>query len=178
MGFIELAIKGAPRLLKVGPKVLVPLGVGVAAAVTAGAKGVIDMSKGRGLRTEAIKKLESALEDCEAVRIDTETAAHSYGESQISVHRENVGRFADWLERNEALVKRLNFKKVDGVRIRVPNIPKYVAGAESVTTGVSGIVSAVGAGAAAPAAALWGVSTFASAGTGTAIASLSLDPPM
>lgn len=173
MGFIELAIKGAPRLLKAGPRVLVPLGVGVAAAVTAGAKGVIDMSKGRGLRNAALKKLESALEDCEAVRIDTETAAHSYGEFQITVHRENVGRFADWLERNEALVKRLNFKKVDGVRIRVPNIPKYVAGAESVTTGVSGIVSAVGAGAAAPAAALWGVSTFASAGTGTAIASLS-----
>lgn len=173
MGFIELALKGAPRILKAGPKFLVSLGLGATAAVAAGAKGVVDMSSGRGLRKEAIKKLESALEDCEAVRVETETVAHSYGEFQISVHRENVGRFADWLERNEALVRRLNFKKVDGVRIRVPNIPKYVAGVESVTTGVSGIVSAVGAGAAAPAAALWGVSTFASAGTGTAIASLS-----
>ena len=173
MGFVELALKGAPKLLKAGPKVLVPLGVGAAAAIAAAAKGAVDLSQGRGMRKEAARKLESALADCEVVRLDTEAAARSYGEFQIMVHRENVGRFADWLERNEAKVKRLNFKKVDGVRIRVPNIPKYVSGAQSVTTGVTGVISAVGAGAAAPAAAIWGVSTFASAGTGTAIASLS-----
>lgn len=173
MGFIELALHGAPKLFKAGPKILVPLGLGAVAAVSAGAKGVVDFSRGKSLRKEAVKRLESAITDCESVRLVTEASANNYGDFQIAVHRENVGRFADWLERNEAHVKRLNFKKVDGVRIRVPNIPKYVAGADSVTTGVSGIVSAVGAGAAAPAAALWGVSTFASAGTGTAIASLS-----
>lgn len=41
-------------------------------------------------------------------------------------------------------MKRLHFKKVDGVRLRVPSIPKYVAGAQGVTTGVAGVVSAVG----------------------------------
>lgn len=173
MGFIELALKGAPKILKAGPKVLVPLGIGAATAIAAAGKGVVDLSQGRTMRKEATARLEIALSDCEVVRLDTETAARGYGEFQITVHRENIGRFADWLERNEALVKRLNFKKVDGVRIRVPNIPKYVAGTQNITAGVSGVVSAVGAGAAAPAAAIWGVSTFASAGTGTAIASLS-----
>ncbi len=173
MGFVELALKGAPRLSKAGAKVLVPLGAGAALALGAGAKGVTDAVQGRGMRKEAAARLEAALAECEAVRLDTAMAARAYGEFQIEVHAANVGRFADWLERNEALVKRLNFKKVDGVRIRVPSIPKYVAGAQSVTTGVAGVVSALGAGAAAPAAAIWGVSTFASAGTGTAIASLS-----
>jgi len=105
--------------------------------------------------------------------VDTERAAREYGEFQIRVHKETVGRFADWLERHEHLVKRLNFKKVDGVRIRVPNIPKYVASVENVATGVVGLASGVGAGVAAQAGALWGVSTLASASTGTAIASLS-----
>ncbi|GAA4260429.1 hypothetical protein GCM10022255_089060 [Dactylosporangium darangshiense] len=80
---------------------------------------------------------------------------------------------ADWLERNEQLVKRLNFQKVDGVRIRVPSIPQYVAGVEHVTAGVTGLASAVGAAVSAQAGALWGVSAFASASTGTAISSLS-----
>ncbi len=173
MGIIELALKGAPKILKAGPKVLVPLGIGAAAAFAAAGKGVVDLAQGRGMRKDAAIRLEFALAECETVRLETETVTRSYGEFQITTHKENIGRFADWLEKNKALVKRLNFKKIDGVRIRVPNIPKYVAGAQSITAGVSGVVSAIGAGAAAPAAAIWGVSTFASAGTGTAIASLS-----
>ena len=77
--------------------------------------------------------------------MDTERAARQYGEFQIRVHKETVGQFADWLERNEHLVQRLNLNKVDGVRIRVPNMPKYVAGIENVTTGAIGLASGVGA---------------------------------
>lgn len=172
MALLNLAVKGVPHLMKAGPKVLVPLAAGAVIAVGAGAKGVVDMVQGGSIRKSATQGLEAALAECEAVRPKTEQSARAYGEHQMVVHKDNVGRFADWLEQNEALVKRLNFKKVDGVRIRVPNIPKYVAGAQSVTTGVAGVMSAVGAGAAAPAAAIWGVSTFASASTGTAIASL------
>lgn len=173
MRFVELALKGAPKILKAGPKVLVPLGIGAATAVAAAGKGVFDWSTGRRMRKDAAGRYEAALASCEAFRVDTETAARSYGEFQIKVHRENISRFADWLEQNKAQVKRLNFEMIDGVRIRVPDIPKFVAGTENITTGVSGVVSAVGAGVAAPAAAIWGVSTFASAGTGTAISSLS-----
>jgi hypothetical protein len=110
---------------------------------------------------------------CEEIRVQTEQTARAYGEYQMLAHKETVARLADWLERNAHLVKRLNFKKVDGVTIRVPNIPKYVASVENVTAGIGGIASAVGAAASAQAAALWGVSAFASASTGTAISSLS-----
>lgn len=173
MGFADLALKGVSNLPKAGPKTVVPLAAGAVVAVGAGAKGIVDVMRGRGIRKEAAHRLEAALAECEAVRQETEGMARAYGEYQLVVHRGNVGRFADWLEQNEALVRRLNFRKVDGVRIRVPSIRKYVAGVQSITAGVSGVVSAVGAGAAGPAAAIWGVSTFASASTGTAIASLS-----
>ncbi len=173
MDYGNLALKGVPKLLKAGPKVLVPLGVGAAAAVAAATKGAVDFRKGSSIRGAATQRLEAALSDLHAVEVETEFIARKYGEYQISVHKAALGRFADWLERNQAQVKRLNFKKVDGVRIRVPNIPKYVAGVQGITTGAAGLASAVGAGVAAPAAALWGVSTFATAGTGAAISGLS-----
>ncbi len=160
-------------ILKVRWKLLAPLGAGVAVAVGAWVKGTVDIAHGRRIRKEAQKRLDAAVAECEAIRVHTERAAREYGRFQIRVHKETVARLADWLERNEYLVKRLNLKKVDGVRIRVPRIPKYVADVENVTTGVIGLGNAVGAGAASQAAALWGVSTFASASTGTAISSLS-----
>ena len=149
---VQVALKAIPTIGKAA------LAAGTAAAIGAGVKGAVDILKGRSIRKKALKRFDDAIAECEATRVDTERAAREYGEFQIRVHKETVGRFADWLERNEHLVKRLNFKKVDGVRIRVPNIPKYVASVENVTTGVIGLASGVGAGAAAQAGALWGVS--------------------
>jgi len=169
----HVGLKDIPKIGRAGGKLLVPLGAAAVVAIGAGVKGAVDTAKGRSTRKEAQKRFGDAIAECEATRVDTERAAREYGEFQIGVHKETVGRFADWLERNEHLVKRLNFKKVDGVRIRVPNIPKYVASVENVTTGVIGLASGVGAGAAAQAGALWGVSAFASASTGTAISTLS-----
>jgi hypothetical protein len=169
----HVGLKAIPKIGRAGGKLLVPLGAAAAVAIGAGVKGAVDTVKGRSIRKEAQKRFGDAIAECEATRVDTERAAREYGEFQIGVHKETVGQFADWLERNEHLVKRLNFKKVDGVRIRVPNIPKYVARSENVTTGVIGLASGVGAGAAAQAGALWGVSAFASASTGTAISTLS-----
>lgn len=156
----KIALKAVPKIGQAGWKMLVPLGAGAVVAIGAAAKGTVDTVKGRGIRKDAQKRLDDAIAECEATRVDTERAATEYGEFQIRVHKEAVGRFADWLERNEHLVKRLNFKKVDGVRIRVPNIPKYVASVENVTTGVIGLASGVGAGVAAQAGALWGISTL------------------
>lgn len=170
---IQLALKAIPTIGKAGWKLLVPLGAGAVAALGVGVKGGVDSFRGRAIRKEAQEHLEEAAAECEATRVATERAAREYGERQIRVHIDTVGQLADWLERNKHLVKRLNFKKVDGVRIQVPSVPKYVASFESVATGVSGLASAVGAGVSAQAGALWGVSTFASASTGTAISSLS-----
>ena len=164
---VQVALKAIPTIGKAA------FGCGTAVAIGAGVKGAVDIQKGRGIRKNALNRFDDAISGCEATRVDTERAAREYGEFQIVAHKETVGHFADWLERNEHLVKRLNFKKIDGVRIEVPNVPKYVASVENVTTGMVGLVSAVGAGASAQAAALWGVSTFASASTGTAISTLS-----
>jgi hypothetical protein len=170
---VKVALNAVPKVGRAGEKLLVPLGAGAAVAIGAGVKGTVDTAKGRSIRKQARKRLDDAIVECEFTRVNTERAAREYGELQIHVHEETVGRFADWLERNEHLVKRLDFKKVDGVRIRVPSVPKYVASVDNVTTGVIGLASGVGAGVAAQAGALWGVSTYASASTGTAISSLS-----
>lgn len=165
--------KALPKIGQAGGKRLVPLAAVAAVALGAGMKGALDTAKGRRTRREAQKRLDVAIAECESIRVETERAVREYGELQIRVHKDTVARFADWLERNEHLVKRLDFKKVDGVRIRVPSVPKYVVSVENITTGVIGLASGVGAGVAAQAGALWGVSTFASASTGTTISSLS-----
>lgn len=170
---VQAALNAVPKLGKAGWKVLVPLGVGAVAAAGVATKGVFDVSNGRKARKEALGRLDAEIEACELTRLQTDAAARAYGAFMLDVHRTTVGRLADWLERNEHLVKRLNFKKVDGVRIRIPNIPKYAANVGNIQAGIGGIVAAVGASASAPAAALWGVSAFASASTGTAISSLS-----
>jgi len=172
MGFVSLAIKGMPKLISTGAKVLVPLGIGTVGIITTTTKGLIDFHSGKTVRKTAIKKFEIALVDLEQVELKTERVAREYGEHQIAVHKASLGRFADWLEQNQAQVKRLHLKKVDGVSIKIPEIPKYVANVQDVMTGASGLASAVGVGVSAPAAALWGVSTFATAGTGAAISGL------
>ncbi|MDM8086419.1 hypothetical protein QUV83_16730 [Cellulomonas cellasea] len=171
--FVQIATKAIPTIGKAGCKVLVPVGAAALAAVGVGAKGVVDAVRGKSIRTAAGHSFDDAIARCDAAQGQAEEMARAYGAYQIQVHAETVSRLADWLERNEHLVKRLNFKKVDGVRIRVPNIPKFVSAAGNVTAGVTGLVSAVGAGVSAQAAAVWGVSAFATAGTGTAISSLS-----
>jgi hypothetical protein len=162
-----------PKIAQAGWKVLVPLGAGAVLAAGAGVKGAVDLIKGNNIRNDALKRHEAAIAECEATRVNTERVCREYGEFQIRVHKETVARLADWLERNEHLVKRIDFKRIDGVRIEIPHAPTFSAGVEHVTTGLSGLISAVGAGASAQAAALWGVSTFATASTGTAITSLS-----
>jgi hypothetical protein len=162
-----------PKITPSTLKVLIPLAAGAVVAVGAGVKGAADLIKGNSLHSDALKRHEAAVAECEATRANTERVCREYGEYQIRVHKETVTRLADWLERNEHLVKRIDFKKIDGVRIEVPSAPTFSAGVEDVTTGISGLIGAVGAGASAQAAALWGVSTFASASTGTAITSLS-----
>lgn len=170
---VQAAVAIARGITKAGPKVLVLAGAAGLAGIAAGAKGTVDTVRARSVRKAAGHRYDEAVAACESERMVALGVAQEYGDFQVRAHRATVGRFADWLERNEHLVKRLNFKRVDGVRIKVPDIPKYRATAENVTTGLTGVVGAVGAGASAQAAALWGVSAFASAGTGTAISSLS-----
>lgn len=170
---IQVAASAFRGLAKAGPKLLVLVVAAAVAGISACIKGVVDIVRARSVRKAAARRYDEAVAECEDVRLNAELVALEYGDFQMRAHQGTVGRFADWLERNEHLVKRLNFKRVDGVWIRVPDIPKYKADVGNVTAGLSGVVSAVGAGVSAQAGALWGVSTLASASTGTAISSLS-----
>lgn len=169
---IQVAVTAVKGLAKVNPKVLVGAVAAVGTGIAIGVKGLVDTTRGSAIRKAAAARYDEEVARCEEARLQAEAVARQYGEYQMRVHGETVGRFADWLERNEHLVKRLNFKRVEGVWIRVPDIPKYRASVETVSAGLSGIAGAVGAGASAQAGALWGVSAFASASTGTAISSL------
>lgn len=99
MALLNLAVKGVPHLLMAGPKVLVPLAAGAVIAVGAGAKGVVDLLQGGSIRKGSAQRLDVAIAKFEAVRLETEGSARTYGEHQMVIHKENVGRFADWLER-------------------------------------------------------------------------------
>ena len=71
---------------KAAKKVLIPLGVGIAVALAAGVKGVVDIVKGRGIRKAVLKRFNDAISACEATRADTERVAREYGVFQILAH--------------------------------------------------------------------------------------------
>lgn len=102
----------------------------------------------------------------------THQIAEEYGKAQLGAQGETIGRFAAWLEKNEHLVERLDLKVIAGVNVAVPSLPKLKFDVEQARTGLTGGFGALGAAATAQGAALWGVTTFATASTGTAISGL------
>lgn len=172
MDYGELALKGIRHLPKAGPRVLVPVVVTAIGAAVAATKGALDLHDSQETRQSAEQRYAKAQDKLKKAETHTEATAKAYGDFQTVVQLRVVGRFADWLEANEHQVRRLRFQRVDGVRVSIPKIPKYVADVRNVSAGLTTAVTAVGAGAAAPAAALWGVAQFGTAGTGAAIAGL------
>jgi len=160
-------ITSIPKKLKVIASVL------VASVVAIYSKGSADMYASRRNRKRANSAWDIAIADLNNEFQETDKVVRDYGEFQIQVRQDTVSRLADWMEKNEALVKRLNFKRVDGVRVHIPNIPKLVARTENISVGVKSLVNSFGVGVVAQSGAIWGVATYASAGTGTVITSLS-----
>ena len=97
----------------------------------------------------------------------------AYGHTQINAVTEVLGRFADWIERNEMAVNRLGHDPVGGVEVSVAELPAMKNEVKEARGWIKGGAAGASAAFAAPQAALMGVSTFATASTGTAIASLS-----
>lgn len=172
MDIVENTLKQLPHIIKADKRVLAVIYTGTAAALGSATKGVVDLVGSRKIRLDASSRQKDALTQFEATREQTEGTVREYGDFQIKVHKDIISNFADWLEKNEATVKRLEFTRVNGVKVVVPDIPEYVADAETITAGISGIVSSVGTSFAAPAAAIWGVTAFGTAGTGKSITDL------
>lgn len=144
----------------------------VAAGVSAAGKGVNDLVRANRTVRSAQQDHElaiAAVEECQGL---THTIAEDYGRDQLRAQADTIGRFAEWLERNEHLVERLDRKVVAGVNVAVPSLPKLRFDVEQARSGLVGGFGALGAAASAQGAALWGVTTFAAASTGTAISGL------
>lgn len=151
---------------------VIPLVVVVAAGVSAAGKGVNDLVRANRTVRSAQQDHESAIAAVEECQGRTHAIAEEYGRDQLRAQADTIGRFAEWLERNEHLVERLDRKVVAGVNVAVPSLPKLKFDVEQARSGLVGGFGALGAAASAQGAALWGVTTFAAASTGTAISGL------
>lgn len=151
---------------------VIPLAVVVAAGVSAAGKGVNDLVRANRTVRSAQHDHELAIAAVEECQGRTHEIAEEYGRDQLRAQADTIGRFAEWLERNEHLVERLDRKVVAGVNVAVPSLPKLKFDVEQARSGLVGGFGALGAAASAQGAALWGVTTFAVASTGTAISGL------
>lgn len=150
-----------------------PLVAVVVVGAAAAAKGLADIASSRSIARKARAVHEATLADLEVAQKPAHERVATYGRQQLEAVSGTIGRFADWIERNQMSVNRLGHDPIDGVEISVPELPEMRNEVNEVGRWVQGGIAGAGAAAAAPPVALMGVSAFASASTGTAIASLS-----
>jgi hypothetical protein len=151
---------------------MIPLAVAIATGAAAAAKGVTDLISANQTAKSAQRDHQQAIAAIEVCQSRTHKIAEGYGKEQLQAQAETIGRFATWLERHQHLVERLDREVVAGVRVAVPSLPKLKFDVEQARTGLAGGFGAFGAAATAQGAAIWGVTSFATASTGTAISGL------
>lgn len=144
----------------------------ITVGAVAAAKGIADIVKSRSIAKDARATHEVALLDLEAAQKPVHDRVAAYGGQQLEAVTGTIGRFADWIERNQMAVNRLGHDPVDGVEVSVPDLPAMKNEVKAAGGWIRGGIAGAGAAVAAPQAALLGVSAFASASTGTAIANL------
>ncbi len=154
-----------------------PLAIPLAAVIVAGGgaavRGLRDIATSRSVAGDAKALHEAALLELEKTQKPVHECVAAYGEQQILAVTETLGRFADWIERNKMAVNRLGHDPVDGIDVTVPELPAMKNEVKQARGWIQGGIAGASAAAAAPGAALMGVSAFASASTGAAISSLS-----
>jgi hypothetical protein len=151
---------------------VIPLAAAIVTGVGAASKGVTDLIRANQTVKAAQRDHEVAIAAVEVCQGRTHEIAEDYGKDQLRAQAETIGRFAAWLEKNEHLVERLDRKVVAGVNVAVPSLPNMKFDVEQARSGLVGGFGALGAAASAQGAALWGVTSFATASTGTAISGL------
>ncbi len=145
----------------------------IGASALVAAKGVTDMVQSRKLAKSARSRHEAVLAELEAAQVPVHECVAAYGVQMIEAVTVTLGRFANWVELNEMAVNRLGHDPVAGVAVSVPELPDLKNEIKQARAWIKGGAAGATAAIAAPQAALLGVSTFATASTGTAISSLS-----
>ncbi|HZK04939.1 MAG TPA: hypothetical protein VFC82_03725 [Actinomycetaceae bacterium] len=151
---------------------LIPLGAVLVAGVVAAGKGASDFMKAESVGKDASARHAIALAGFEVWQTRTQTLAESYGREQLRAQAETIGRFVAWMEANEQLVERLDRRAIQGIEVQIPSLPEMKFDVRQATIALRGGFGAASAAVSAQGAALWGISTFASASTGTAISGL------
>lgn len=149
------------------------LGGAAVSGAAAGIKGVYDMTEAKRIVRRAEERYGEASDAYRLVEAEIGECVRGYGDYQLQVVTITLGAWVAWLEENERKVRKLDHAVVDGVEIKVPDLPSLklrVAEAKGI---LSGATSAVVAAVAAQQAALIGVRALAVAGTGVAISTLS-----
>lgn len=159
------------------PLPLVPVFAAIVAATVGGGAvatgGGMKMRRAKVICRDAAAAHGKALEEFRLVESRVQADAGAYGRRQLRVQATTLAAWVAWLEKNEKKVRLIGRQSVDGVDIDPPDIPKLKAQAVESVGLLSGGLTAAGGAYVAYQAALWGVTSFAAAGTGTAISSLS-----
>ncbi|WP_062381182.1 hypothetical protein [Demequina pelophila] len=157
------------------PVVVAAVAIGVSAVVGGGAAidGGIKMKSAKDTVRTAQRTHEARLTIFRAEEARVQAVAGAYGKRQLRIQKATLGGWVEWLEANEKKVRLIGRPTVDGVEVEQPDIPHLKARVvESVTLLKGGMGAAAGA-VAMQQGALWGVTSFAAASTGTAISGLS-----
>jgi hypothetical protein len=159
---------------------IIPLLLGAVAIVSAGAgvivgaDGVSNMQKAKKIGKDAQKRYEDKKTLAQNKFHLTQNLAAEYGQMQIAVKIETIGRFAAFMERikQQVSVKDLEFLEgLEGVSFQ--QIQEYKTAALEAKNFLAGGFNAVGAGYAAGQSAVALVGLFGTASTGAAIGGLS-----
>lgn len=152
---------------------IVVLGGAAASGAAAGLKGLYDMAEAKKTARRAQAHYEDALARYEDLESKTGEVVRSYGDYQLGVVGTTLDAWVSWLQANERKVRRLEHVVVDGVEVKIPDLPSLKLRVVEAKGLLSGAASAAVSAVAAQQAALIGVRAFALAGTGVAISSLS-----
>ncbi|XFA73200.1 hypothetical protein RYO59_001438 [Thermosynechococcaceae cyanobacterium Okahandja] len=153
-----------------GAAALITAGVGVAAGID----GISKMEEAKNIGQSAQEKYEKKRESVENTLQATQALAQDYGQLQIQVKRQTIGRLVAFIERMGQQASQSDMEFLEGLEgISPQQIQEYKAAALEAERFAAGALTAVGAAYAAGQGTVALVGLFGTASTGAAIGGLS-----
>lgn len=144
------------------------------AGVGAGAIGMSDMNEAKEIGEDAQERYEDAVDDLNECWECTNGLAEEYGQFQLDVMMNTIGRFIDFIERNIGKAKQSEKEFLEGLDgISIQQIEEYRTAALEAEQFFKGGFKAVGVAAAGYGGAMSLATSVGVASTGTAISGLS-----
>jgi hypothetical protein len=151
------------------------MGVAAAFGIGKGIKAAVDSSTADDLNSDARSLVSSSERDMEKCKARTNTRLAEYGEKKLKVFNKNVRDFVDMYQQlhNVELNPREDMENLNPGDFTEATIGELKHVCELASSAMTGIASGAGAGVAVAWGAYGGTMALASAGTGTAIGTLS-----